>query len=498
MKQTARAGKAKSSAAGGSQTSSSNATSSNDNTSTAAALSATAQSVAADAETLLKNDHRKVEQLFAKYEGLEEAEEKAECAKQICKELIVHAMLEEEIFYPACKEKNVESDMLDEAQVEHDGAKVMIHELLGQETEEKFYDAKVKVLSEYIKHHVGEEEKRSDGIFALARKAGVDMKAVGQKIQARKQQLLQEMEGDALPPPEFKSLQSIEGQNPSNQEDNMARYDDDRDDNGRFRSGGGRGGNRGGNGGRGSSGRERDEYGRFMSDNDDDRRYSSRGSEGGRGGSRYDDEDDDRRSLRGGNGGRGRDGENDGRGWYGDSEGHSRAARSRSGGGRDDDYDDRRSSRSSRDDDEDDRRSGRGGSSSRDRDEYGRFTSDDDRDYGRRSSGRSSRDDDDDDRRSSRGSSSSGGGRGRSSRDDDNDGRGWYGDSEGHSEAARLGWEHRGGGGGGRGRGGRDDDDDDRRSSRGSSGGRGQSQGGWFGDSRGHAEAARRGWRNRD
>src|SRR3954470_22847322 len=124
---------------------------------------------AKDAIALLKADHRKVEELFEKYESARGR--KAEIAKKICMELIVHTMLEEEIFYPACREAGVEDDMLDEAAVEHDGAKVLIAELEHGSPDDDYYDAKVKVLSEEIKHHVKEEEKR-DGVFAQAKSKG--------------------------------------------------------------------------------------------------------------------------------------------------------------------------------------------------------------------------------------------------------------------------------------------------------------------------------------
>src|SRR5581483_2597020 len=112
-------------------------------------------------------------------------QQKYKLARQVCLELIVHTKLEEEIFYPACREKQVDSDLLDQAQVEHDGAKLLIADLLQSEPGEEFYDAKVTTLSEYIKHHVGEEEQPRSGIFAKALKAGVDMAGLGQKIQAR-------------------------------------------------------------------------------------------------------------------------------------------------------------------------------------------------------------------------------------------------------------------------------------------------------------------------
>jgi hypothetical protein len=121
-----------------------------------------------NAITLLTADHRKVEDLFEKYESART--KKGDIAKQICLELTVHTITEEEIFYPACREAGVESDMMDEANVEHDGAKALIAELEIGSPGDEFYDAKVKVLSEEIKHHVKEEEQRG-GIFAEARKA---------------------------------------------------------------------------------------------------------------------------------------------------------------------------------------------------------------------------------------------------------------------------------------------------------------------------------------
>src|SRR5436190_2588707 len=125
-----------------------------------------------DAITLLKNDHRKIEELFEKYESARG--KKADIAKQICLELTIHTIIEEEIFYPACREAGVDSDIMNEANVEHDGAKTLIAELETGSPEDDFYDAKVKVLSEEIKHHVKEEEKRG-GIFSGARQAELDL-----------------------------------------------------------------------------------------------------------------------------------------------------------------------------------------------------------------------------------------------------------------------------------------------------------------------------------
>ena len=101
-----------------------------------------------DAIALLKEDHRKVEDLFEKAEKARDEDRKKMLVQQICTELMIHSMVEEEIFYPACKDKIEDEDVLDEAYVEHDGAKVLIAELLDSEPDAEFYDAKVTVLSE--------------------------------------------------------------------------------------------------------------------------------------------------------------------------------------------------------------------------------------------------------------------------------------------------------------------------------------------------------------
>jgi hypothetical protein len=159
-----------------------------------------------DAIALLKNDHRKVEELFEKFEKAKGADRKQALAKEICTELMVHATIEEEIFYPACHGKIEEEEMLDEAYVEHDGAKVMISEILESTPDNEFYDAKVKVLSEMIKHHVKEEEMRSEGLFAQAREAGLDINQLGDRMSARKEQLLAKFKTSGLPTPETRSF----------------------------------------------------------------------------------------------------------------------------------------------------------------------------------------------------------------------------------------------------------------------------------------------------
>jgi hypothetical protein len=114
-------------------------------------------------------------------------------------------MIEEEIFYPACTGK-IEDDTVHEAYVEHDGAKVIIAELQKASPDNEFYDAKVKVLSELIKHHVHEEELRSEGMFAQAREAGLDMDALGERLTERKQELMTEFKSGKLPSPETRSF----------------------------------------------------------------------------------------------------------------------------------------------------------------------------------------------------------------------------------------------------------------------------------------------------
>src|SRR6186997_2136746 len=134
-----------------------------------------------DAVALLKADHRKVEELFDKFESARGEGRKKALAEEICLELTVHTRIEEEVFYPAC-EGAVEEDLLQEAYVEHDGAKVLIAEIEAGGPGDDFYDAKVKVLSEMIEHHVQEEEQRVEGMFAQARKAGLDMDGLGERM----------------------------------------------------------------------------------------------------------------------------------------------------------------------------------------------------------------------------------------------------------------------------------------------------------------------------
>ena len=152
-----------------------------------------------DATHLLARDHREVEELFAKFEKATGTSSKEKLAREICTELKIHAMIEEEIFYPALRGK-IDGDDLDEAYVEHDGAKLLINDIEAAEPDEEFYDAKVKVLQEQIEHHVEEEEKMHGNIFQQARAADVDLDALGEQMAARKAELMRMAKSEGLPP----------------------------------------------------------------------------------------------------------------------------------------------------------------------------------------------------------------------------------------------------------------------------------------------------------
>jgi hypothetical protein len=155
-----------------------------------------------DAVAMLKADHRKVEALFETFESARRGSQKKRLAEQICLELSVHTKLEEDIFYPACEQASgVDEDLLKEAHVEHDGAKVLIAEIEAGSPDDEFYDAKVKVLSELIKHHVKEEKKRSEGLFAQARAAGLDMDTLAAEMRREKRLLTAIYKKNGLPVP---------------------------------------------------------------------------------------------------------------------------------------------------------------------------------------------------------------------------------------------------------------------------------------------------------
>ena len=142
---------------------------------------------------LLKKDHREVEQMFDEYEQLEKDAEKLSLFGKIALALKVHTQIEEEILYPE-ERGEVDDDMLDEAYVEHDGAKKLIAEIEAMKPSDDYYDAKVKVLSEYIKHHVKEEEQPG-GLFSQAKKGEEDLDAMGERLKARKEELMAQYGG---------------------------------------------------------------------------------------------------------------------------------------------------------------------------------------------------------------------------------------------------------------------------------------------------------------
>jgi hemerythrin superfamily protein len=152
----------------------------------------------ANAIDLLKNDHHEVEALFKDYESLAEGDgapkDKRALSTQICGMLAVHAMIEEEIFYPAARAAGVDRAMLAEAAVEHGSAKTLIADIGAADVADELYDARVKVLGEYIRHHVKEEEGE---LFPACRKAEkMDMEEIGARLQQRKDALMRKLRGE--------------------------------------------------------------------------------------------------------------------------------------------------------------------------------------------------------------------------------------------------------------------------------------------------------------
>ena len=162
-----------------------------------------------DAIALLKEDHRKVEELFEQFEKAKGEGRKEKLALEICKELTIHTIIEEEIFYPSIEGK-VDEDLLKESFVEHDAAKVLIAEIEAGGPSDEYYDAKVKVLKEEIEHHVEEEEKPKEGLFAQTRAADIDLKELGERLAQRKEALQAEFKARGLPAPETTTLEQVE------------------------------------------------------------------------------------------------------------------------------------------------------------------------------------------------------------------------------------------------------------------------------------------------
>jgi len=146
------------------------------------------------ATKLLMADHKEVHAMFQQYKKLADADadasEREALAAEICQALTVHATVEEELFYPAAREAEVDADLLDEAEVEHASAKELIAQIEAMGADDDLFDAKVTVLGEYIDHHVKEEEGE---LFPKCRKSDMDLQGLGDAMAARKEELMAEM-----------------------------------------------------------------------------------------------------------------------------------------------------------------------------------------------------------------------------------------------------------------------------------------------------------------
>ncbi|HEX2559758.1 hemerythrin domain-containing protein [Phenylobacterium sp.] len=144
-----------------------------------------------DAVALLKADHREVEGWFSQFEKAKSDAKKLELVQKILLALKVHTQVEEELFYPPSREFVKDDEIVDEAVVEHDAAKKLMAEIEAMQPSDDMYDAKVKVLSEMIEHHVEEEEKE---YFPQCQKSDMDLKAIGEQIMMRKKELMTELQ----------------------------------------------------------------------------------------------------------------------------------------------------------------------------------------------------------------------------------------------------------------------------------------------------------------
>ena len=145
---------------------------------------------AKDAISLLRADHRLVSELFEQFERSRSPERKKDLVNQICKELTVHAQVEEELFYPAVKQALRDTELVPEARVEHESLKQLIAKIQSLSQDDEAFMANVSVLSEYVKHHVKEEQNE---MFPKVKASKLDLKAMGQAIMARKQELMEQV-----------------------------------------------------------------------------------------------------------------------------------------------------------------------------------------------------------------------------------------------------------------------------------------------------------------
>jgi hemerythrin-like domain-containing protein len=143
---------------------------------------------------MLREDHEKVQQMFEEFEDLKDSEEKGDLVELACMELTIHAQLEEEIFYPAVRDALDDEDLIDEAEVEHESAKALIAQLQEMGPDDDKFDAKFKVLGEYVNHHIDEEQ---DELFPKVEESDVDLEALGEQMAQRKAELTGEQEEEA-------------------------------------------------------------------------------------------------------------------------------------------------------------------------------------------------------------------------------------------------------------------------------------------------------------
>lgn len=140
-----------------------------------------------DATALLRADHKRVNDLFSEYEETHSVAKKKQIVEQLCNELTVHAQVEEEIFYPAVKQALKDKELIPEARVEHETLKSLIAQVEGMEPDGEMFDARIKVMHEYVKHHVKEEQNE---IFPKAKSTDLDMMELGAKLSQRKEELI--------------------------------------------------------------------------------------------------------------------------------------------------------------------------------------------------------------------------------------------------------------------------------------------------------------------
>ena len=155
----------------------------------------TSQARSKDAIAVLKEQHQAVKKLFGQFTKAKGESRQQSLASRICMELKVHTQIEEELLYPQAHEEIDDPELVDESLVEHNAAKDLIRQIEQTDPSDEMFAAKMQVLQEQIEHHVKEEE---DDLFPKAKKADLDMKALGERLAMRKKQLMRERQGDGM------------------------------------------------------------------------------------------------------------------------------------------------------------------------------------------------------------------------------------------------------------------------------------------------------------